>query len=137
MPERFGNHVGDFGPAQMACADATVKVTLDLAAQFAVSFFRLLQRGLRGQPAESLGVFALKTQQHLLGQRVRQSEGDEIGGAFTFGVWQKAARVDAATQRTWRLGRNAGCPQGKLHTLQPGIAPFEVHMFLNSRLGVG
>ena len=82
-------------------------------------------------------MFALKPQQHFPGQRVRQPEGDEVGDALAFDVRQEAARVDAAAEPIWRPGRNAGCKQGKLYTLEPGIAPFEVHVILSSKPGCG
>jgi hypothetical protein len=127
MPERFGNHFGNVRPAQMARACAAVEVTLNLAPQFSVGLLALLRAGIGGQSAHCFCVLTLKAKQHFPWQRVRQPESDEVRGTLAFDMRKVAARVDAAAKRIGWFSGNTGCPQGELQTLEPRIAPFEVH----------
>lgn len=83
----------------MTFSRALVEITLDLAAQFTVDFFRNFAVGFGRQAAQGSRVFMLETQQHLFRQRIHQAERDEIGGPFAFDVGQVAARVNAGAQR--------------------------------------
>jgi hypothetical protein len=78
MPERLGDHVRDFRPAQMTFAHAAVEVTLHLAAQFAMDFPGLLGACIGRESAQSFSVFALEAQEHLLRKRIREPKRDEV-----------------------------------------------------------
>ena len=96
--QRIGHHVRDLRSSQMALARALVEISLNLPPQFLVNFLAAIRvRG--GQFFHLPGPTVLQVQQNLLGQRIRESKGDKVGCAFTFDVWQVAARVNAAAKR--------------------------------------
>src|SRR5439155_10290136 len=137
MPQRLGDHVRYFRSAQMTLTHAAVKVTLHLAARFAMDFRGLLAACIGRETAQSFSLFALEAQEHFLRKRIREPKRDEVCSPFPFDMRQVTARVNSAAERIGWLGRNSIGAQLELHTFQTTIGLVRFHMDIGSGLDFG
>src|ERR1035441_5915329 len=77
----------------MTSARATVKIAFNLAAKVARNVFFGIH-----EPTQAFGLFALKIQQHFLGQRIGQAKRDKVGSPFALDVRQVTTRVNAGAK---------------------------------------
>ena len=68
MKQGFGNYLRYVRPAEMAFADAAIKITLDLSAKLAMDFLRIGGLGVCGKTTKRFSVFTFKAKQHLFRQ---------------------------------------------------------------------
>lgn|ERR1041385_169679 len=108
MKERVGDYVRNFGTAEMTLSHTPVEMALHLASQFAMDLLRLIAGCAARKPAQCLGVFLFKSQQHFFRQGIGQAKRDKVGCTFAFDVRQIASRVDTAAKWVRRFGRNTG-----------------------------
>ena len=91
MPHRVRHETGDVRSPQMARASTTVQIPFYAAAKITRDILFGIGDGLSSsgkviQSAQPFGLFALKFQQHLLGQGVGQTKRDEVRSPFALHV---------------------------------------------------
>ncbi len=123
---RPGDQFGNLRSPQVAGTRAPIEVAFNLSSQIAGNFYFgfsyfFASRLRRLNAAQALGPFLFKPQQDLLGQRIGQPNGDEVGSPFAFDVRQITARMNARAQRIRCVGRNTVGSQRVAGALQSGV----------------
>ena len=123
---RPGDQFGNVRSPQVAGTRALIEIALNLSPQVAGNFYFgfsyfFASRLRRLNAAQALGPFLFKPEQDLLGQRIRQPNGDEVGGPFAFDMRQITSRMNAGAQRIRRVRRNPVGSQRVAGALQSGV----------------
>jgi hypothetical protein len=129
--QRAGNEVRDVGTAQMTRARSSVEVTLDgrripMDHNLRVGGSSTQAPGVVEGP-QPLRSFAFVLQQLFFGQRVRESESNEVFRSFAFNVREIAARMNTAAVRVNRRILDARGPQFVTDAVQSPVVGFGQH----------
>ena len=107
--ESVGNQLGNLRPSKPALTATSIQITLQFAVVVPFNSFQSIPFGQGGtqlpggrflgvEPGQTFRPLCLEFKQHFPRKRVRETEGDEVSGAFPFDVRQIAARMNSRTQ---------------------------------------